>query len=145
MPASKYDIYAEQGTTFKLHLMYKYKGGTGINLNGYKGRIQVRRSVNDPKAILYLTQSGLTGGGITGSFTVDLDGIAGNGGISFNTSIAGATGLTGGILLKIDHLTMKNAIAGKHFYDFELENPSGDVTRLIEGVFEISRETTRNG
>ena len=33
MPAARYDMYAEQGTTFKLHLDYKYKGGTGIDLS----------------------------------------------------------------------------------------------------------------
>jgi hypothetical protein len=142
MPASRYDIYAEKGTTFKLHLLYKFSGGTGIDLTGFKGAIQVRRSVVDDKAILFLTENGVTGGGITGEFIPGTNGIAGIGGISFNTSISG-TGQTGGILIKVDHTTMKNAIAGKHFYDFELENPAQEVIRLVEGTFEISREVTR--
>ena len=65
MPASRYDIYAEKGTTFKLHLLYKFAGGTGIDLSGFKGAIQVRRSINDDKAILFLTENGITGGGTT--------------------------------------------------------------------------------
>jgi len=142
MPASRYDIYAEKGTTFKLHLLYKFAGGTGIDLSGFKGGIQVRRSINDDKAILFLTENGITGGGITGEFYPGVNGIAGVGGISFNTGIDG-TRQTGGILLKIDHVTMKNAIAGKHFYDFELQNTSQEVVRLIEGTFEISKEVTR--
>ena len=142
MPASRYDIYAEQGTTFKLHLLYKHSGGTGIDLSGYNGALQVRRSVSDDKAILYLTNNGVTGGGVTGEFLIGLNGIRGIGGISFNTAIDG-TGQTGGILMRVDHTTMKNAIPGKHFYDFELQNTVNEVNRLTEGTFEISRNVTR--
>jgi hypothetical protein len=38
---------------------------------------------------------------------------------------------------------MKNAPYGKHFYDLELTNTLGEVIRLIEGTFEVSREITR--
>jgi hypothetical protein len=38
---------------------------------------------------------------------------------------------------------MKNTPYGKHFYDLELTNSLGEVQRLIEGSFEISREITR--
>ena len=69
MPASRYDIYAERGSTLKLHLQYKFSGGTGIDLSNFNGSIQVRRSYSDDKAILFLTNSGVTGGGITGEFT----------------------------------------------------------------------------
>ena len=142
MPASRYDIYAEQGTTFKLHLHYKYSGGTGIDLSNFTGAMQVRRSSKDDQVILFLTDSGLTGGGITGEFSIG-SGIAGVGGISFNTSISGGTGYTGGIFIKADATTMKNAPYGKHFYDLELTNTLGEVIRLIEGTFEVSREITR--
>jgi len=142
MPASRYDIYAEQGTTFKLHLHYKYSGGTGIDLSNFTGAMQVRRSSKDDKVILFLTNGGITGGGITGEFSIG-SGIAGVGGISFNTSISGGTGYTGGIFIKADAMTMKNAPYGKHFYDLELTNTLGEVIRLIEGTFEVSREITR--
>jgi hypothetical protein len=142
MPASRYDIYAEQGTTFKLHLHYKYSGGTGIDLSNFTGAMQVRRSSKDDKVILFLTNGGITGGGITGEFSIG-SGIAGVGGISFNTSISGGTGYTGGIFIKADATTMKNAPYGKHFYDLELTNTLGEVIRLIEGTFEVSREITR--
>jgi len=142
MPASRYDIYAEQGTTFKLHLHYKYSGGTGIDLSNFTGAMQVRRSSKDDKVILFLTNGGITGGGITGEFSIG-SGIAGVGGISFNTSLSGGTGYTGGIFIKADATTMKNAPYGKHFYDLELTNTLGEVIRLIEGTFEVSREITR--
>jgi hypothetical protein len=143
MPASRYDIYAEQGSTWKFHLTYKYSGGTGINLSNFHGAMQVRRSSKDDKVLLYLTDYGITGGGITGDFTPNSGGIAGIGGISFNTSIAGATGFTGGIFFRADKNTMKNVPPGKHFYDFELTNTLGEVQRLIEGTFEVPREITR--
>ena len=142
MPASRYDIYAEQGSTFKLHLHYKYSGGTGIDLSNFTGAMQVRRSAKDDQIVLFFTNNGVTGGGITGEFEIG-SGIAGIGGISFNTSISGTTGYTGGIFIRADATTMKNAPYGKHFYDLELINSLGEVQRLIEGSFEISREITR--
>jgi len=142
MPASRYDIYAEQGSTFKLHLDYKYAGGTGIDLAGFHGNMQVRKSEKDSNMLLYLSDYGVTGGGTTGYFGATA-GVAGVGGISFNTSVAGATGYTGGIFLKVDSTTMKNVPSGKHFYDFEIINTLGEVYRLVEGSFEVSREITR--
>jgi hypothetical protein len=141
MSAARYDIYAEQGTTFKLYFNWKLNG-VPVNLSGYSGDFQVRRSLKDEKALLYVTTNGVTGGGITGDFTPGVDGILGVGGISFNTSING-TGETGGILFKIDDTTMTRVIPGKHFYDFKIKNTSGDVKRLIEGTFDISKQITR--
>ena len=143
MPASRYDIYAEQGSTFKLHLDYKYAGGTGINLNGFHGNMQVRKSDKDSNMLLFLSDYGLTGGGTTGYFYGSTGGVAGVGGISFNTSTTGATGYTGGIFLRVDSTTMKNVPSGKHFYDLEIINTLGEVYRLVEGSFEVSREITR--
>jgi hypothetical protein len=143
MPAARYDINAEQGSTFKLHLQYKYSGGTGIDLSNFGGEIQVRRSSRESNVVLHLSTNGITGGGITGEFAVG-GGIAGVGGISFNTCIDGTTlGCTGGILIKIDKNTMKTVPAGKHFYDFELTNTLNETSRLIEGSFEVPIEITR--
>ena len=143
MPAARYDIYAEQGATFKLHMQYGYKGSTAIDLNSYTGELQVRRSSKDNGLLLFLSENGVTGGGITGEFLIT-SGIAGIGGISFNTGIDGSAGVTGGIFLKVDNDTMSNVPAGKHFYDFEIKNEFGEVIRLIEGTFEVPREITRS-
>lgn len=144
MPASRYDIQAEQGATFKLHFHYKFSGGTGIDIGNFTGRMQVRRSYKDPEVLLFLTESGVTGGGVTGEFLPGTTfGIAGVGGISFNTSIAGLTGFTGGLFLRVDADTMSNMPYGKHFYDLEIKNTLGEVMRLVEGSFDVSREITR--
>jgi len=139
MPASRYDIIADQGSTFKLWMEYKYLGGTGIDLSNFQGDLQVRRSQKDDEVILYFSNSGVTGGGVTGEFTVGVDGIAGVGGISFNTSISGGTGYTGGIFIRANYDTMKNVPQGKHFYDLKLTNTLGEKITLLEGAFEIPR------
>lgn len=141
MPASKYDIKAEQGTTFKLHLQYS-TDGVGINLSGFTSRMQVRRSYKNPKILLQLDTNGVTGGGSTGEFLLG-GGVSGTGGIVLNASTIGVTGTTGGIYISINHTTMSNVPEGRHLYDLELLNSSGEVQRLIEGVFDVPAEITR--
>ena len=143
MPAARYDIYAEQGSTFKLWMEYKIRGGTGFNLTGFQGNLQVRRAPADDKAVLYLSNSGVTHGGNTGEFTVGVDGVRGSGGITFNVASDAVTNYTGGIYISIDATSMTSTPAGKHFYDFEITNTSGEVMRLMEGAFTIPREITR--
>jgi hypothetical protein len=145
MPASKYDIKAEQGSTFRLHLHYKTGDGDGIDLSGFGSRMQVRRSSKNPKILLYMSTSGVTGGGTTGDFSIG-GGVQGTGGIRLNASTTGQTGangLTGGIYMDIDNITMSSVPEGRHLYDLELINTTGDVQRLIEGFFEVTSEITR--
>ena len=142
MAASHYDIKAEQGTTFKLHLLYSTEG-VGINLSGFTSRMQVRRSYKNPKILLQLGTNGLTGGGSTGEFLLG-GGVVGTGGIILNASTLGVTGTTGGIYLAIDSVTMSKVPEGRHVYDLELLNASGEVQRLIQGVFDVPAEITRS-
>jgi len=140
MAAAKYDIYAEQGTTFKLHLQYD----SFVSLTGYNGEMQVRDTETDPKVYLYLSNRGVTGGGVTGDFDPTLgQGIAGVGGLSFNTGVDGTPGVSGGILIRIDKTTMSNIPAKKYFYDLKLTNTNNEASRIIEGVFEVNRQITR--
>ena len=143
MPASKYDIYAEQGSTLKLYLQYKTKAGVPIDLSGYTGEMQVRRSISDPKVLLHITNNGVTGGGSTGEFTLDTDGVAGIGGVLWQVGTTGASGSTGSILIRVDSQTMSQVPHGKHFYDFKVSNTIGEVQRLIEGMFEVNQQVSR--
>ena len=71
MPAGRFDINAEQGTTFILYANYQDSSGNAIDLASYtNGRMQVRRSNDSQKLILSLDKKGVTGGGITGEFGV---------------------------------------------------------------------------
>lgn len=144
MPASKYDIYADQGSTFKLHLHYKTKAGIGIDLSGFSGEMQVRRSIADPQAVLRIINGEVWSGGDTGEFVVSSGGITGVGGITFGVGVTGATGITGGILITVSDETMSYVPEGKHFYDFKITNTIGETQRLLEGAFEVSPQVTRS-
>lgn len=145
MPAGVYNINAEQGANFSLHLRYSDSGGNYINITDFLTRMQVRKSPSKTKAVLFLSENGVTGGGVTGEFEIG-SGVSGDSdyGIARNASITGGTGHTGGMLITIDANTMKNCPHGNHFYDIELENSStGAVTRLLQGRFSVEREVTR--
>ena len=116
MSAAKYDIYAEQGVSFKLHLLYTNAANNPISLSGFTGEMIVRDTATDPKIYLMLTNYGVTGGGITGDFDPTAgEGLAGVGGICFDTGTGGNSGVTGGILIKIDRYTMNYIPAKKIF------------------------------
>lgn len=143
MPASKYDIHAEQGSTLKLHLQYKTRAGVGIDLSGFSGEMQVRRSINDEQVILRILNGAVWGGGSTGEFSLPF-GVTGSGGISFGIGVTGATGTTGGIMIIVDDDTMSNVPEGIHTYDFKVTNTLGETQRLIEGPFIVSPQVTRS-
>jgi hypothetical protein len=148
MPAGRYDIQAEQGVTFRLHLFYKDTNDQPVDMSSYSGRLHVRRSPDDEQLVLVVDQNGVTGGGVTGEFVVsgntsDFQGISGSGGIFFNYSMTGGTGLTGGILIDVDSNSMSNVPKGNHVYDFEVVAGDQTVVRLISGRFVVDREITR--
>ena len=153
MASGRYDITAEQGVTFKLHLLYKDCNDTSIDLNNFTARMQVRRSSEDSNLVLFVTGStmnnstgvlhsgSLTGGGSTGEFDIG-SGVTGNGNIKLNSSTLGKTGTSGGILISMDANTLSNCPKGNHFYDLEIVTGE-TVTRLIQGRFTVGREITR--
>lgn len=145
MASGRYDITAEQGVTFKLHLRYSDSNDTYIDLDpalGWTGRLQVRRSPEDSGMLLHITSNGLTGGGATGEF-VSGAGVAGTGAITMNSSDTGVTGISGGVLIAIDASSMSNVPKGNHFYDLEIVKNGDIVTRLLDGRFTVDREITR--
>lgn len=154
MPAGNYDIKAEQGTTFVLHMNFQDSDGNAVNLGAYTtGQMQVRRSKDTDKKILFLDDSGVTGGGSTGEFGVifgttgaTFDGVFGTGSVKLNTSSGGgdsaSSQMTGGILIKIDAETMSNVPEGRFVYDLELVKGS-DVDRILQGNFDVDGEVTR--
>lgn len=147
MPAGVYNILAEQGANFSLHLQYSDAADLPIDMNQYDARMQVRKSPEKVNPLLFLTNSGLTGGGTasSGEFVVGSSGgVSGVGGLSLNTSKTGGSNHIGGILIEIDSETMSNCPYGNHFYDMEISNiATGAVTRLIQGRFTVDREITR--
>lgn len=151
MPAGRYDIQADQGSTFIFYIEYQTEGGTGEDLRGFSAEMQVRRSVIDPAIILQVSggvsgnNAGVTHGGDTGEFVVGgtFSGTVGSGGITLNGSTVGVDGTSGGIYIFVDHTSMSKVPTGKHFYDLELKSPGGTVERILGGRFEVSGEVTR--
>lgn len=145
MPAGQYHILADKGSTFKLFMEYQTAGGTAVDLSSHEARMQVRRNSNNENILLFMTgttlTSSVTGGGITGYFS-PTGGVAGTGGITLNAGFTGLTGTTGGIYVQVDDVSMSNIPSGRHFYDLELIQGS-DVTRIIQGRFEVTPEVTR--
>lgn len=116
MAAASHDITIEQGATFQMNLVWKDSGGTPINLTGYSARMQVRRTYKADTAMLSLTSpdGGITLGGALGTISI----------VASATQTAAMEPLIG-------------------VYDLELVNPSGVVTRLMEGAVTISPEVTK--
>jgi len=151
MPSAYHEIIIEQGETLSFYLTFKDASGSVKDLSGSTADMMCRRSAI-ADAILFhaqgsingddsVTFSGLTGGGVTGEYSLGntFEGTAGAGGITLNSSSAGATGTTGGILIQMDAATTKNLPRGRHFYDLEI-NASGTVTKVISGRFEVLGE-----
>jgi hypothetical protein len=153
MAAGEYDIITEQGASFLLYLKYQQSDETGITLDAYTSSMQVRRSIEDTDLVLHITgttmsmttgtvhNGSVTGGGGTGEFVAG-SGVAGTGQIKLDSSVGGATGTTGGILVEIDADTMANVPRGKHFYDLEIRS-GNTVNKIVRGRFEVIPEVTR--
>ena len=140
--SANYDIPAEQGSDFSLHIRYLDENGNPIDLTNYAAKMQVRRSYEMDGVLAVFTSSpfGVTvgnTGGISGGYV---------GGITMNCSTAGATGFTGGIFLTVTGSGMDNMPIGKFVYDLQIlgtTGATGAATRLIEGRFDCSASVTR--
>lgn len=117
MAAAVYDIYIEQGATFRLLATWKDGNNAPIDLTSYTARMQVRRTYNspDPPLLTFTTENG----GIT------LGGTAGT------VSVLGLATIT-------DDIPAKPGV-----YDLELVANDGTVTRLLQGFVTISPEVTK--
>jgi hypothetical protein len=109
-----YNIKCPQGATFDRTFTISV-GGTPMNLTGYTAAMQVRETYDSTTPIVSLTNgSGITLGGTAGTITVVV------------TS------------------TQSAAIpSGSFAYDLELQAGDGQVTRLLQGSFNVVGNVTR--
>jgi hypothetical protein len=125
MPAATYDLFVEQGATFRMSFLYGRKTGAldadgnpivaAYDLSGALARLQIRQRAGSPVLISATTQNG----GIL------IDQPTGRITITFHSD---ATEL----------LSMRRAK-----YDLEVQYPSGDTVRVIQGAVSISASITR--
>jgi hypothetical protein len=52
-------------------------------------------------------------------------------------------GSEGTVTLGLSANTSANLVAGRYVYDVELTSPSGDVTRIFEGILTVTPQVTR--
>lgn len=108
-----YNINAYQGATFNFVATWTI-GGTAVDLTNYDAAMQVRSTYSSSNPIFSLTNgTGITLGGTAGTITVEISATA-----------------------------MGSATAAQYLYDLELDSGS-EVTRLLQGTFEIKPEVTR--
>lgn len=115
MPAGRFDITVEQGSTFNLQLAYKTPAGTPVNLTNFTARMQIRADYCSSNWVANCTTE--------------------NGGIVLG-------GSAGTIVVSIPATTTEWIEAGQYVYDLELVSGSA-VTRLIEGRATVTSEVTR--
>jgi hypothetical protein len=131
-----YNIVADQGTTFIRSITYKNSAGTAINLGtGASAQMKVRKSYPATQnkaayrdaAVLWL---GTSGAGAT-------------------TTALTLTPASGIIDIKIPAATMAGPAADIYDYDLEVTlgtspgvGASGDVIKIIRGLFEVRQEIT---
>lgn len=102
-----------QGASFDRTLTWKIDG-LAVNLTGYTARMQVRADYGAAVALNLASGTGITLGGAAGTIAV--------------------------VITPVQTAALA---AGNYVYDLELESSTGDVTRLVEGVFTVDPEVTR--
>jgi len=122
MTVGRKDFDAQQGATFRRVITWKDGSGALVDLTGWTAAFTVRASFGAAEALLDLTTEN---GGVT------LGGAAGTIDVRATDEQMGA-------------LTVPNAGAFPPVltaaYNLTLTAPGGDVTRLLEGRFVISRK-----
>jgi hypothetical protein len=138
--SARYDITANQGETLNLHVLYTDVNDTPIDLSSYLVEMKVKRTFLGDTSILHLYSG--TAIGITAGITGSTGGITG--GIILNRNANNSGSETGGILIIAGATASSYLPSGRHAYDIELKHtPTGSVTRLMEGRFDVTGEITK--
>ena len=105
-----------QGATLKRTITWTNPAKAPINLTGFTARMQVRTAANAASTILELTTE--------------------NGRISLG-------GVAGTVNLTVAANVTANLTPSLYVYDLEVVSGGGEVTRLVEGNFNVKAEVTR--
>jgi hypothetical protein len=126
MPAATYDILVEQGATYRMSLIYGRKTGaldsdgneiiTPYDLTGAVARLQVRQR-RGSEVLISATS-------INGGITIDVP--------------------TGKLVVSFSKAATNNLTMSRARYDLEVEYPSGDVVRIVQGAVKISGNITQD-
>lgn len=112
-----YNIVIEQGSTFKLSIVYKDSLNAVMDLSGYSARMQIRSTLTASSKMLEVT-------------TDDVDQLW-------------IVPSAGQVNIKIPHTTTALLVPSIAVYDLELESSDGEVIKLLKGKCRIEGEVTR--
>jgi hypothetical protein len=119
MPA-RLDLTIYQGATFRKKLVWKV-GGVPVDLTGCYANMYVKEHIDSPTATLIMDNSGSPGSQLAHLIT---------------------GGNTGEIEMFVDHTRTRYVTIKKGVYDLEVDLPSGDRVRLLQGDVYVDREVT---
>jgi len=121
MSAAIHDITIEQGATFTRQITMRQSNGSPMDLTGYIGRAMVRKTY------------GATAPSAT--FTVDFDADRATGIITLTLSAEQTAAIPAGE--SVDETD------SQYVWDFELEDVSGVVMRVLKGACYVDPEATK--
>lgn len=114
MAALKYDMRINQGETWSIAFPVLDANGIPLTVNGWTARAQVRQYTTSPGTLFeWSTAIG-------------------------NATVAGTT-----VTLRLTPADTATWFWGSALYDIELSDPSGNITRLVEGKVLVDPEVTR--
>ena len=116
MTAGTYNIVIEQGVHYVQDILYKDHNDEPISLDGWSGKMQIRKSYNSPDVIF--------------EFSTD------NGKMKLNNP-------TGNIRLEAGFEDTRKLDFDTAVYDIDLTNIEGVPIRILQGTVTLSREVTR--
>ena len=124
MKPGQHDFTIYQGTTWRASLVWRDPLNNPRDLTGYTARMQIRSTIDAITALADLTTE--------------------NGGITI-TAAEGQIDLllTDAETAALDFAPSSPLMAGQGIYDLELESPTGEVTRLLQGNVVLDPEVTR--
>lgn len=108
-------MYIPQGSTYLHTFYYQNSDSTPVDLTGFIGRMHVRESI-DATTTLYDST-------VTGDITID--------------------GPAGEVILEIAAAETATWTFTTAYFDLEIEDVSGKVTRLVQGKIKVDPEVTR--
>lgn len=124
MIAGIYNLYCEQGTTFTRLMEIEYPDPVDptiffpFDLTGFSASMQVRRTVESSTALITLNSNG-------------------NGGIEIQPN-----DVQNALRIYMS-AAQTSTITSDGVYDIEIEDPNGNVSRVLKGTFTLSPQVTR--
>ena len=117
MAQGVYNMTIEQGSTFKLSLVYKDSNNAAVDLSGYSARMQIRSTLSASTKLLEVT-------------TAEVDRLW-------------IVPSAGQLNIKIPHSVTALLSPSIAVYDLEIESSDGEVIKLLKGKCRIEGEVTR--